>query len=410
MTELELHTTDYAYGGSVVARDAKGRPIFVQGALPGETVRACLTVDKERFAHAYVTAVMEASSQRITPICPHYGPCGGCSYQHVAYEEQLRAKRLIVGDQLGRIGGLKDVTVLPTIPSPESWRYAHEAVFSPVGAEGSGLGYWSPHRREVIPIESCPITRDDLMALFIDVDLDLPGLRKLTLRVDSQEAMLAALEVEGVEPPQLEVDFPVSVSIVLPDKTAASLIGEPFLVYRVKELDFRVSPGCTFHPNLAMSEMLVDTVLEFAGLSGTESVIELYSGVGLLTAFLAQTALDLTAVEVNSDAIDDLIVNLDHLDNVSLYHGLVEEVLPTLHNRPDLLVVDPGRTGLAKPVVAHIASLAPERLIYVGSDLARTARDSKELTDAGYILVKVQPLDMRPQTSQVDTVSLWEAA
>lgn len=405
MSDLELQTTNYAYGGSVVAHDDNGRPIFVQGALPGETVRAALTVDKDRFAHAYVVEVIEASSERISPRCPHYGPCGGCHYQHVAYEEQLRAKQLVVQDQLQRIGGLKDVHILPVLPSPEPWEYAQEAAFSPTAV--GNLGYWSPRQREVMPIESCPITRPRIMTLFNDVDLDLPQLRKLTLRLDSEEEMLAALEVQDVEAPQLETDFPVSVAIVLPDKTAASLIGDHYLLYEIKNRAFRVSPGCFFQPNLPMAEKLVETVLDFATLTGGEQLLELYSGVGMLTAFLAEGAFEVTAVEVNSDAVADLTVNLDDLNNVSLYHGLVEELLLSIDKKPDVLVVDPGHSGLAKPVIPQIASLAPGRIVYVGSDLARMARDSKALTDAGFTLVKVQPLDMRPQTYHVDTVSLW---
>jgi 23S rRNA (uracil1939-C5)-methyltransferase len=205
----------------------------------------------------------------------------------------------------------------------------------------------------------------------------------------------------------LETDFPVSVAIVLPDKTAASLIGDHYLLYEIKNRAFRVSPGCFFQPNLPMAEKLVETVLDFATLTGGEQLLELYSGVGMLTAFLAEGAFEVTAVEVNSDAVADLTVNLDDLNNVSLYHGLVEELLLSIDKKPDVLVVDPGHSGLAKPVIPQIASLAPGRIVYVGSDLARMARDSKALTDAGFTLVKVQPLDMRPQTYHVDTVSLW---
>ncbi|MFN2170959.1 MAG: class I SAM-dependent RNA methyltransferase [Candidatus Promineifilaceae bacterium] len=408
MTELELQPANYAFGGAVVAHDNNSRPIFVQGALPGETVRAALTVDKERYAHAYVTAVIEPSPERVAPQCRHFGPCGGCAYQHIAYPEQLRAKRLVVADQLQRIGGLKGIEILPVIPSPEQWEYAHEAVFSPTAV--GGLGYWSPRRHEVMPIEFCSITRSRIMTLFNDIDLDLPELRKLTLRLDSEEEILAALEVEDVEPPELEADFPVSVAIVLPDKTAASLIGDHYLLFQVKARTFRVSPGCFFQPNLPMAAKLVDTLLDFAALTGKERVLELYSGVGMLTAFLAQEALEVTAVEVNSDAVADLAVNLDDLDNVALYHGLVEEVLPLIADRPDLLVVDPGRTGLANPVIDQIKNLTPLRLIYIGSDLARTARDSKALSEVGYILEKVQPLDMHPQTYQVDILTLWKAS
>jgi 23S rRNA (uracil1939-C5)-methyltransferase len=408
VTELELKPVNYAYGGAVVAHDDNGRPVFVQGALPGETVRATLTVDKERFAHAYVTEVIVASPARAAPRCPHFGPCGGCHYQHIAYEEQLVAKRLIVQDQLQRIGGLRDVRILPVIASPDPWAYAQEAVFSPT-LEGR-LGYWSPRKNEVIPIETCPITLAPIMALFKEIDLELPGLRKLTLRVDSEGAALAAIEVDEVEPPQLEVDFPVSVAIVLPDKSAASLIGEPYLEYEIKDRMFRVSPGCFFHGNLLAAAILVDAVLEFASLNKNDRVLELYSGVGLLTAFLAEQAGDVTAVEVNDDAVADLTANLNDLDNVALYHGLVEEVLPLIDLAPDLLVVDPGSNALARPVLSQIERLSPARLIYVGMDLAHTARDSKMLTQAGFSLVKVQPLDMRPQTYHVETVGLWVKA
>jgi 23S rRNA (uracil1939-C5)-methyltransferase len=405
MSDLELAPIEYAYGGSVVARDDGGRPIFVQGAVTGERVLVTLTVDKDRYAHGYVTEVVEPSAERVSPRCPHFGVCGGCHYQHITYEEQLRAKRLIVHDQLQRIGGLTGILVSPVLPAPEPWHYAYQAVFSPV--PGGGLGYWSPREREVIPIRACPITHPALMDLFNDIDLDLPGLRKLTLRLDSEGAMLAALEVEDVEAPELLVDFPVSVAIVMPDRTAASLIGEPYSLYEVKGRTFRASPGCFFQPNLPMAGDLVDAVLALADLSGREWVLELYSGVGLLTAFLAQEALDVTAVEVNGDAVADLAFNLDDLDNVTLYHSLVEEILPGVGDSPDLIVLDPGQNGLSQPIVSQVAELAAPRLIYVASDLARMARDSKALVQAGYALAAVQPLDMAPQTYQVDTISLW---
>ena len=152
MTELVLQTTNYAFGGSVVARDQNGRPIFVQGALPGETVRAALTVDKDRFAHAYVTEVLEPAPERSVPHCPHYGHCGGCHYQHVVYEEQLRAKRLVVQDQRQRIGGLKDVELRPGVGSPEPWANPQEAAISPT--PGGDLGYRFPRQREERPNEA----------------------------------------------------------------------------------------------------------------------------------------------------------------------------------------------------------------------------------------------------------------
>jgi 23S rRNA (uracil1939-C5)-methyltransferase len=213
--------------------------------------------------------------------------------------------------------------------------------------------------------------------------------------------------VEGAEPPLLEVDFPVSVAIVLPDRNAASLIGDPYLVQEVKGRSFRVSPGCFFQPSPAAAEILIETLLSYASLKDEHTVLEAYSGVGMLTAFLATEAREVTAIEVNGDAVADFIGNLDYLDNVSLYQGLVEETLPMLDIKPDVMVVNPGASGLAAPVVGNIKDKKPRRLIYISSEVATLARDGKALNRAGFRLIEVQPLDMHPQTYLVDTVSLW---
>ncbi len=406
MDILDLEITGFAYGGAGIGRDNTGRPVFVQGAIPGEKVRTAVTIEKPRYLHARVVEVLEASPSRCEPPCPHYGVCSGCHYQHMDYAEQLRAKHAVVVDQLWRIGGVKDAPVLPVIPSPEPWAYANDVTFSPTG--DGRLGFWSAPEQRVIAIDTCLVIEPPLLALYQDVDLDLAELRRLTLRRGTDEEMLAALEVEDIEAPELEVDFPVSISIILPDGTAASLIGDPYLLQEVAGRVFRVSPGCFFHPNIPVTELLVETVLRFAALGGQEKVLELYSGVGLLTAFLAQGAQEITAVEANDDAVADLAANLDNLENVSLYHGLVEDVLPALDFRPDLLVLEPGAYGVARDAIEPILALSTPRVIYIGSELASLSRDSRVISQAGYRLIEVQPLDMRPQTYLVDVVCLWE--
>jgi len=405
MTELQLDITTFAYGGAAIGHDKKGRTVFVQGAIPGERVRVAVVQDKGRYAHAELLNVVKASKDRVQPRCPHFGICSGCHYQHMDYQLQLRAKREVVRDQLQRIGKLKKVNVKPTLPNPTPYSYANEVDLSPT-ADGQ-LGFWSSKERQVIPISTCPILQPSLLELFQDIDLDLPDLRKITLRIGADGEMLAGLEVEGVEPPELEVDFPVSVAIILPDRNAASLIGDPYLVQEVKGRQFRVSPGCFFQPSLEAAELLIDVLLSYAELKGTEMVLEAYSGVGMLTAFLSAEAREVTAIEVNEDATADFIVNLDHAENVSLYHGLIEEILPALKFKPDVMVVNPGRGGLTAPVVSSIEGKAPRRFLYVSSDVAILARDAKALARAGYRLLEVQPIDMMPQTYRVDTVSLW---
>jgi len=405
MTELQLDLTAFAHGGAAIGRDKKGRLVFVHGAIPGERVRVNVTHDKSQFAHADLLSIQKTSKHRVQPRCSHFGICSGCQYQHMDYQYQLQAKREIVQDQLQRIGKPKKFKVRPTMANPTPYAYAIETDLSPTG-DGQ-LGFWSSKEKQVIPIDNCPILEPQLLNLFQDIDLDLPGMRKLTLRVDSAGELLAAMEVEGVEPPELQVDFPVSVAIVLPDRNAASLIGDPHLVQEVKGQRFRVSPGCFFQPSLAGAEILIDVLLAYAELSGKETVLEAYSGVGMLTAFLAAKAQEVTTIEVNEDATADFIANLSHTDNVSLYTGLVEEILPALNIKPDLMVVNPGRKGLAAPVVKGISAKPPRRFIYVSSDVGTLARDAKALTRAGYRLLEVQPIDMAPQTYQVDTVSLW---
>jgi 23S rRNA (uracil1939-C5)-methyltransferase len=318
----------------------------------------------------------------------------------------LRYKELVIKDQLGRIGGFEQIPIKPVLANPEPWAYAAEITFSRT-SEGE-LGFWSPKMAKVIPIESCPITRPELMDLFQDVDLVLEGLRNLTLRQGDGGAMLAVLEIEDVEPPALTADIPISVALALPGGQAINLVGDNYLVQSVKGYDFRVSAGSFFYPSPPATELLLDTVIKYAALQSADTVVELYSGVGTMTAFLAEAAHEVIAIEENADAVADTTVNLATANNVTLYEGIVEEILPLLEVKPELMVVDPPRTGLPPEVVDQIVSLSPDRLIYVSSDIATLARDAQRLKKQGFRLLEVQPIDMHPQTYHVVVVTKWE--
>jgi 23S rRNA (uracil1939-C5)-methyltransferase len=404
MTELTLKLTDMAHGGSAIGRDENGRLHFVPFAIPGETVRVRVTADKNKFNRAELLQIITPSPDRLQAPCPHFGPCGGCHFQHMRYERQLQIKQEVVRDQLERLGGFKNIRVPPVVPHPSLWQYLDAIEFSPAG--NGRLGFWSPSQQQVIPIHTCHIIHPQLEALMHDIDLDLPGLRKMTLRRGSNDALLAALEVDDVEAPELETDFPVSVAIVLPDNTAASLVGDIYLLKSVKGREFRVSPGCFFQPSAA--DALVDTLVDYAQLSGKETVIDAYSGVGMLTAFLAEGAAEVVGIEVNGDAVADTAVNLHHTDNVSLYEGWVEDILPALDMQPDLIVLNPPSQGLSRDASRAVLAKTADRLIYVSSDIATLARDGKQFAKAGYKLAAIQPIDLHPQTFHIDTVSLWK--
>jgi 23S rRNA (uracil1939-C5)-methyltransferase len=407
MEIVELTLTDMANGGAALGRDERERVIFVPLAIAGERVEVEVAEDKKRYAHARLREVLDSAPSRVIPRCPHFGPCGGCQYQHIAYEAQLQFKEGIVRDQLARIGRIANAPVQPVWANPEPWHWGLEVTFSPT-PEGQP-GFWSPVLDQVMPIEVCYIIQPALLALFEDMDLTLPNLRRATLRTNDAGALLVALETEDIEPPSLETDLPVSVSLILPDGTAANLVGENYLVQTLKGRDFRVSAGCFFYNSLSAAEMVVDTVQRYAALSGTEKVLELFSGVGVLTAFLADQAEEVVAVEINADAVEDMVINLAEKENVTVYEGFVEEVAPLIEFIPDVMVVNPPSSGLPVDVLDQIGRLRPTRLIYSSTDLATLARDARRLVEIGYQLAQLQPIDMFPQTYEVQTVSLWNS-
>lgn len=404
METITLDLTEMANGGYALGRASRGRTVFVPFAIPGEKIRTDIHTEKNKIAYGRLQKLLKASPDRTDPRCPHFGVCGGCHFQHMTYAAQLQTKQDVVQDQLERIGSIKNAPVQPTLPNPDPWAYQHEVELSPT--DGGGLGFWSAVEKRVIPIDICFISRPELIGLLEDVDLELPGLRKLTLRIGDDDALLAAVEVDGVEPPQLEADFPISAAIVLPDNTAVNLVGDNFTLQTTKDRDFRVSAGCYLQPSPGGADLLVDTVLGYAALQGEETVLELYSGVGTLTAFLAEAAASVTAVEQNPDAVADMAINLD-TDNVSVYQGSVEEILPQLSLQPAVAVLHPPKAGLSRTAVKQLLAKEPGRVVYASEDIATFARDGRQFEEAGYKLIEIQPIDMRPQTFHADVVGMW---
>ncbi len=408
MPSFEITLTEMANGGVAMGRDDQERVIFVPLTIPGERVSVETVTDKKRFARARLLDILEPSPQRVEPACPHFTLCGGCHFQHIRYEDQLIYKEKVIRDQLSRIGGIETPSVAEVLPNPDPWRYASDISFSTT-SDGK-LGFWSPELSRVIPVETCFIIRQRLLESFQDIDLELANLHRLTLRLDQDGSALAVLEMEDGEPPALESNFPISVALLLPDGTAANLVGDNYIVRSIKGRDFRVSAGSFFYPSILALELMIDVILSFAGLSGRESLLELYSGVGTLTAFLAPTCADVACFELNPDSVNDAAVNLLDTENISLYEGPVEEILPLISSLPDVLIIDPPESGLPVAIVDEIATKSPGKIIYISSDIATLARDGKRLGAKGYRLIAMQPIDMYPQSFQTLTVSLWQSA
>jgi 23S rRNA (uracil1939-C5)-methyltransferase len=349
---------------------------------------------------------LSASPHRVEPPCPHFGPgfCGGCHWQHIDYEAQLEYKQTVVRDQLERIGKFDSPQVLPTLPSPSPWGYRAYMTFTV--DEAGRLGLWSDDNSRIVPIEECHILHPALLDAFQQLDLDPEGIERVRFQVGSEpdDRMLILSTTDDLAP-EIEVDFPVSVNLLLSDNEPVNLIGSPQVTYQVFDRTFQVTAGGFFQSNPSVAEMLVEQVLTRLGLAGDETVLDLYSGVGLFSAFIAPRAGLVVNVESYPPAVTDADANLADLDNVDLVEGGVEAVLDDLAGPVDAAVVDPPRTGLSRAVIAGLIRLAPVTLVYVSCDPATLARDTRQLVEGGFELLDVQPVDMFPQTYHVECVA-----
>lgn len=408
---FSLTLTGMAHGGAALGRYA-GRVIFVPYALPGETVRVAITLDKGRYAFARLLEVERPAPERVVPACPYFGSdgCGGCHWQHVEYQAQLRLKAAVLSDQLTRIGGLADPPVKAVLPDESGWEYRNHAQFHP--AAGGGLGFQAADGSGVVPVTECALLHPLLADLYaaLDVEGEWEGLVRLSLRagVATGDQMLI-FEMEDDLPPALETDMPVSCVLLLSDGEHVNLIGRNYIAEEVAGRRYRVSAPSFFQVNTGQAGRLVEQVLAYLDLRGDETVLDAYCGVGLFTVPLAERAGMVVGVERTPAAVADLLENTAAFDNVEVIEGPVEAVLPELDVGLDAAVVDPPRAGLALPLLDALVAARPSRLVYVSCDPATLARDAKRLLRAGYQLAEVQPVDMFPQTYHVESVSLFVA-
>jgi 23S rRNA (uracil1939-C5)-methyltransferase len=412
MTTFELELTTITHGGAALGRH-EGRAIFVPYVLPGETARIEITEDKGHYAFARAIEVLTPSPDRLEPPCPYFGidGCGGCQWQHADYQAQLCFKAEIVADQLARIGKIAEPTVHPTIPDPEGWAYRNHAQFHP--ASGGGLGFQAAASNRTIAIDACLVLHPLLSDLYANLDLELEGLKRLSLRAGTQTGdRMLVFEMNDDMPPSLESDLPVSCVLLLSDGVHANLIGSNHITEIVAGHSYRISAPSFFQVNTPQAGQLVRMVTEYLDLQGNETVLDAYCGVGLFTAHLAQHAGLVVGIESSPTTVDDLLENTAEFDNVDIVEGPVEAVLPDLDIPIDAAVVDPPRAGIDRFALDALIERdathrAPTRLVYVSCDPATLARDAKRLTAAGYRLAEVQPVDMFPQTYHAESVTLF---
>jgi 23S rRNA (uracil1939-C5)-methyltransferase len=441
--ELELTIDSLAYGGNGVAR-LNGFVVFVRRGLPGDKVRARITKVKRSHAEATAVEVVEPGAPRVEAPCQHYPECGGCRFQDLAYEAQLEAKARQVVDALERIGKLTGFEAEPAVPAKSLFHYRNKLEYSFTPAEdGVGLGFHRAGRwDEVLDIERCWLTTDHGNAIrhrvrdwaneqglaAYDQEAQEGYLRHLVVREGrntgqtlvtlvtapgglAEESFVTALrafpEVRSIH--WAINDTPAEVTN-LPTRL---LWGEEAIEERILGLRFRVRPDAFMQTNTEMCERLYGLAGEYAALTGEETVYDLYCGAGTIGLSLAKDALTVWGIDSSEESIACAVENaeLNGLPNAAFFAGDVgadvEELLARA-GRPDVVVVDPPRAGLAGKALKQVAALEAPRLVYVSCNPTTLAGNAKELGgEFGYRLERVRPVDMFPHTPHVESVALF---
>jgi len=397
--------TGMAHGGEALGRH-EGKVIFVPYALPGEEVVVEVVQDKGRYARARLLEVVRSSPDRVEPRCPHFGTCGGCQWQHVAYEAQLRFKEQILHDQLERIGGISKPPLKPSLGARDAWFYRNHVQFH-LNEEGH-LGFLTLRGWEVVAIEVCYIMHPLIEEVFRALDLAFPQLKRVSIKVGTRTGQkLLILEMEEDVIPALEVDEPLSCVEFLSDGTLLTLVGDSHIVEEVGGRCFRISAASFFQVNTAQLEQLIEVVRGYLAPEGHEVLLDAYCGVGTFGLSLAREVGQVIGVEESDSALADARFNAQDAEKVEFMGGRVEDILLDLV-RADVVILDPPRQGCGREVITHLVRLAPAKIIYVSCDPATLARDIKRLREGGYHLVEAQPVDMFPQTYHVEAVALLE--
>ncbi|WKZ41029.1 MAG: class I SAM-dependent RNA methyltransferase [Anaerolineales bacterium] len=399
------------YGGGAMGRLQDGRAVFVPFGLPGETVRIQLTQEKQNFARGEILEILKPSPDRITPKCKHFTQCGGCHYQNLPYEKQLLAKADILRDQLQRIGKIENPPVQPTVASPEQWNYRNHVQFHLT--DDGKVGFINAHSNAILAIEECHLPEAAIDAFRDDLQFESRmNLERVSLRSGADDDLMLILESETEETPELEIEADISIVHIYEDHPVV-IAGSDSLIIQVLGKDFHVSAPSFFQVNTPMAEKMVQYLLTNSPTSQSTTLLDLYCGVGLFSKFFADKYAKVIGIESTPSSCEDFAINLDEFDNVELYEGAAEEILPALVGHAfsvtDIIhiIVDPPRAGIDKFALDAILQINPHVIAYVSCDPSTLARDTARLIKGGYTLQHATPFDLFPQTYHIESISIF---
>jgi 23S rRNA (uracil1939-C5)-methyltransferase len=445
--EVELSVDSLAYGGNGVAR-LDGFVVFVRRGLPGDRVRARVTKVKRSHAEALALDVLEPGAQRTDAPCAHYPACGGCRFQDLAYDAQVAAKHAQVEDALRRIAGIAEPPLEPIVPAESVFGYRNKLEYSfTTTPSGPALGFHKAGRwDEVLEVEKCWLTTDLGNAIrsavrdwareegleAYDQATGEGYLRHLVVR-EGRNTGQALVQLVTAPGERFETGYFVEVLRRFPEVRSihwavndtpaevtnlptSLLWGDEAIEEQLGGLRFRVRPTAFLQTNTAMAERLYGLAAEYAGLTGEQTVWDLYCGIGTIGLALASRALTVWGIDVSEESVACAIENaeLNGIANAAFFAGTVGDAVEELLARsgaPDVVVVDPPRAGLAGKALRRLGRIGAPRIVYVSCNPTTLAGDAKRLAEEnGYRLVRVRPVDMFPHTPHVESVALLEKA
>lgn len=441
--KLVLKIVDLSSEGAGVAK-VDGYPLFIKDTLPGETVEVLVVKVNKNYGFGKVLNIIEPSEQRVEPICPVAGKCGGCSLQHLSYEGQLKYKQNKVYQNLKRIGGFDNISVEETIGMDKPYNYRNKAQY-PVGYDkGIIVGFYASNSHRIIDFDNCSIgseknqeilkavkefiTKNNITAY--DEKTGKGTIRHILIREGhfTGEIMVCLIvnsysfkykkqlidvlkNISGIK--SISINYNTTQSNVILGEKVETIYGSDYITDYIGNLKFEISPLSFYQVNPVQTEKLYGKALEFADLKGSETVIDAYCGIGTISLFLAQNANKVYGIEIVPQAIDDAVKNAENnnITNAEFFVGKSEDVIPKLYKtrgvKPDVMVVDPPRKGCEESLLNLMLQMNPKRIVYVSCDSATLARDLKILCSTKqYKVDKVQPVDMFPHTGHVETVVL----
>ena len=455
----KVEITGIADKGRAVGRADSGQVIFVENVVPGDVVDVLVLKDRKGFKEGIPNHFHKYSEDRQEAFCQHFGVCGGCKWQNLAYETQLKHKEIVVHDAMKRIAKVEIEEIFPIVPAIETEYYRNKLEFTFSNrrwltkeeiAKGTSnyknvLGFHRPRAFDkIVDIDHCHLQKDPsnelrnaIREIGIELDLDFLDLnakdgflRHLLFRITSLNEIMVIVSFyrEDVEKRTLFLDkiierFPQITSIhycinpkendFILDLDIHTYQGKGFVEENLGEVKFKIGPKSFFQTNTKQAVRLFDKVVEFAGLTGNENVYDLYTGIGSIALYIAKYCKQVVGIEEVASAIEDAKENskLNGFDNTVFYAGDVKNILsPNFskkHGKPDLVITDPPRAGMHPDVVKLLLLLEAPKIVYVSCNPATQARDFKLLSEK-YKVAKLQPVDMFPHTHHVETVSLLE--